>query len=117
MRGARRTWSVRRSAARARQRRRWAFFGSLSVLGLARPDNGGAPLLVHLLGPTECQRVRSHLLRDGGAGCHVRAASDANRRHETGVGSDEGLVLDDRLVFAEPIVVARDGAGADIHPL
>ncbi len=29
MRGARRTWSVRRSAARARQRRRWAFFSSL----------------------------------------------------------------------------------------
>jgi len=29
MRGARRTWSVRRSAARARQRSRWAFFSSL----------------------------------------------------------------------------------------
>ena len=29
MRGARRTRSVRRSAARARQRRRWAFFSSL----------------------------------------------------------------------------------------
>ena len=31
MRGARRTSLVRRSAARARQRRRWAFFSSLSV--------------------------------------------------------------------------------------
>jgi hypothetical protein len=29
MRGARRTWAVRRSAARARQRRRWAFFSGL----------------------------------------------------------------------------------------
>ena len=33
MRGARRTWSVRRSAARARQRRRWAFFSSLLGVG------------------------------------------------------------------------------------
>ena len=32
MRGARRTRSVRRSAARARQRRRWAFFSSLLVV-------------------------------------------------------------------------------------
>src|SRR5512145_649166 len=30
MRSARRTWHVRRSAARARQRRRWAFFSSLT---------------------------------------------------------------------------------------
>jgi len=33
MRGARRTWSVRRSATRARQRRRWAFFSSLLFHG------------------------------------------------------------------------------------
>jgi len=33
MRGARRTWSVRRSAARAHQRRRWAFFSSLLAIG------------------------------------------------------------------------------------
>jgi len=35
MRGARRTGSVRRSAARADQRRRWAFFSSLLRRGLA----------------------------------------------------------------------------------
>jgi hypothetical protein len=40
MRGARRTWSVRRSAARARQRRRWAFFSSLLSL---RPSSDMIP--------------------------------------------------------------------------
>ena len=38
MRGARRTWAVRRSAARAGQRRRWAFFS-----GLLRSDGRGPP--------------------------------------------------------------------------
>ena len=38
MRGARRTWHVRRSAARTRQRRRWAFFSSLLGAQESRPD-------------------------------------------------------------------------------
>ena len=41
MRGARRTWSVRRSAAQACQRRRWAFFSSL--LGLVMFARATAP--------------------------------------------------------------------------
>src|SRR3970282_429101 len=50
--GARRTWSVRRSAARARQRRRWAFFSSL-LEGAecldADADDAEGPLLLKLI--------------------------------------------------------------------
>ncbi len=37
MRGARRTWSVRRSDERPRQRRKWARFSSLPEQKIARP--------------------------------------------------------------------------------
>ena len=40
--------------------------------------------------------------------------ADRDRRHQRAVGADEGAGADHRLVLAEAVVVAGDGAGADI---
>src|SRR2546423_15624190 len=56
------------------------------------------------------------VLVDGGAGADVRAARDAHRRDQRGVGADEAVVLDDGAVLRRAVVVAGDGARADVHP-
>src|ERR671935_125218 len=54
------------------------------------------------------------VLVDGGAGADIRALRHAYRRNQRRVGADEAVVLDDRTVLRRPVVVAGDGAGADV---
>lgn len=39
---------------------------------------------------------------------------DSDRRHQIGIAADEGIVLDDGLVLVLAVIVAGDGAAADI---
>jgi len=73
MRGARRTWSVRRSAAHAPQRRRWAFFSSLLELVKNRelrltPDRS----------PGKCGRLKCPLAIASGSDCFPGASPEQN---------------------------------------
>src|SRR5437762_9234921 len=61
------------------------------------------------------QRAVGHVLGDRRPGAHVGALADADRRDQLTVTADERAVLDDRRVLLRPVVVARDGPGADIH--
>ena len=42
--------------------------------------------------------------------------ADLDRRHQCRVGTDEGAVADHRSVLVRAIVVAGNGAGAEVHP-
>ena len=48
------------------------------------------------------------------AGADGRARADRHRRDQLGVGSDVHVVLDDGAVLVRAVVVAGDGAGADV---
>ena len=48
-------------------------------------------------------------------GADDRALADADRRDQRGVGADEGARADHRPIFAEPVVIAGDRAGADVR--
>src|SRR5256885_1138361 len=54
------------------------------------------------------------VLVDGRARADVGTASDAHRGHQRGIGADEAVVLDDGAVLCGAVVIARDGAGADV---
>src|SRR5258708_33971119 len=57
------------------------------------------------------------VLVDRGPGADIGAAGDAQRRHERRVGADEAVVLDHGAVLRRAVVVAGDGAGADVDAL
>jgi hypothetical protein len=44
----------------------------------------------------------------------IRPLADLYRRDQRGVGADESALADQRLVLEEAVVVAGDGAGAEI---
>ncbi len=105
MRGARRTWCVRRSAARARQRRRWAFFSSLltaprameGCLRLEFASRDGATEIVdrYQQAPLHVQKVlHPHPAYPGMAWVYVLTVTG-------------GIVQGDRL---QTEIVAREGA-------
>ena len=54
-------------------------------------------------------------MRDTRGGCHISALADFYRRHQGCVASNEGSVLDHRLMFMDAVVVTRDRARSDIH--
>src|SRR3569623_292106 len=51
---------------------------------------------------------------DGGAGADGRACAHRDGRDQLRVGADEDVVFDDGLEFIGAVVIAGDGAGADI---
>ena len=59
-------------------------------------------------------RVVRHVLGDDRARTDIGAVADLHRRHQRGVGADEGALADRGLVLEEAVVVAGDGAGAEI---
>ena len=71
---------------------------------------------IHLGRTTDGQRIGRYILRYRGAGRNQRAASHRDRGNQQGVAADEDVILDHRLLFANPVVIARDGSGADIDP-
>src|SRR5690606_38546771 len=52
--------------------------------------------------------------RQGGAGPDGRAGTDRDRRHQIGARANEGTIADDSTVLIGAIVVAGDGARADV---
>ena len=63
------------------------------------------------------QGVGLHVLGDDAARADVGAVADLDRRHERRVGADEGALADVGEVLVEAVVVAEDGAGADVGAL
>ena len=62
------------------------------------------------------ERAIGHVLGDDAAGAGVSARADGDRRHQRGVRADEGVRADGGAVLAEAVIIAGDGAGADIGP-
>src|SRR5690606_8266085 len=84
-----------------------------SLLVLHRPLPAGK---AYLLGARHGELAGRRILGERGAGAQGGAAADAYRGDELGVGADEDVVLDHRAVLVGAVVVAGDGAGADIDP-
>src|SRR5437016_2867825 len=68
----------------------------------------------HLPGARHGELPRGRVLADGRGGADVGAARDAHRRHQRRVRADEAVVLDHRAVLCRAVVVAGDGARADV---
>src|SRR5207244_12379637 len=84
-------------------------FGRALLLARAGPARLGD---LALLGDGEL--ARRHVARDGRARADGRALSDGDRRHQLHVGADLHIVLDHGAVLVGAVVVAGDGAGADV---
>src|SRR3954453_12644268 len=67
---------------------------------LARPRHGELP--------------GGRVLIDSRAGADIRAAGNAYRRHQRGVGTDEAIVFDHGAMLVDAVVIARDRPGADV---
>lgn len=60
------------------------------------------------------QFVIGDITCDGGAGGDSDAVAYRNRGHQLGIRADKDIVANNRFVFVRAIVVAGDGARADI---
>src|SRR5580658_1478230 len=63
----------------------------------------------------DCQLITRRILRDRGACADRRSGFDPHGRYEHAARADEDAVLDMGRPFVGAVVVARDGAGADVH--
>src|SRR5215472_15734333 len=69
---------------------------------------------VDLAAAADSQAVVRHVFGDGRARGDVSVVSDAHRSHENRITTDENPFADGRGVFLEAIVIARNGASADV---
>src|SRR5690606_25152001 len=77
---------------------------------------GALPAVDGGLAPTrDGEFVGRGVFRDHAAGADGRALADLHRGHQRTVGADEGTVADGGGGFVHAVVVAGDGAGADVH--
>ena len=60
------------------------------------------------------QRIRRHVRGDHRAGADIGAVADLDRRDQRRIRADEGALADVGAVLGGAVVVAGDGAGADI---
>src|SRR4029077_10149045 len=81
------------------------------------PEHHHPARLLHLLATGNGEGIGRHVPGDHAAGGNEGARADGDRRTERAVGADEGPGTDDGLVLAEAVVVAGNGAGADIRTL
>ena len=84
------------------------------LLPVQLPPPFGPPLLVLLLGPGHGQRVRGHILGDGGTRRDIGTRAHSHRRHQIGVAADEGAVLNGAAVLLHAVIVGGDGAAAEV---
>lgn len=73
------------------------------------------PLDVALLARADGKRSGRDVLANRRAGADVGAFADGDRRNQLRIAADEGSVSDGGHLFPEPVVVARDGAGTNVH--
>src|SRR5678810_1046220 len=74
-------------------------------------------VFVDLLAARDTERAGRHVLDDRRAGGDVGPLADPHRSDQLRVAADEGAVLDHRRMLVRAVVVARDGAGADVDLL
>src|SRR6185437_16556480 len=86
----------------------------LPALGLDLAIARGAALADALLAALDRHRVVRDIPGDDRARADIGAGADLDRRHQRRVGADEGALADQRLVLAKAVVIAGDGAGADV---
>src|ERR1700744_907394 len=67
-----------------------------------------------LLGPRHSQRVRRRRPGDHRTGADIGAVTDADRRHQRRVRTDEGALADIGVMLVEAIVIAGNGTSSDI---
>ena len=60
------------------------------------------------------QSIGRDVLGDDAARSDIGALADLDRRDERGVGADEGVGADLGAMLGEAVIVAGDGAGADV---
>src|SRR3954454_24513392 len=75
-----------------------------------------ALFLDHLAGTAERESICWNIVGDDRAGANIRAIPHRDRRDERRVDADEGPLPDRGAVLAEAVVIAGNGAGADIRP-
>ena len=117
--GGPRSGPERRCATRPRRRCRTWLAGPLfsprrlrwRASLLARPLPAGDR---HLLRARNRELAGRGVAGQRGAGAERRAATDGHRRDQLRVGADEDVVLDHGAVLVRAVVVAGDGAGADV---
>src|SRR5699024_4842039 len=85
--------------------------------GLLVPVLGGPALLDLLAGPADDHGVLGDVLGHGGAGGDEGSVLHLHRRDKVGVASDEHMAADGGAVLLEPVIVAGDGAAAEIAVL
>ena len=62
----------------------------------------------------EAKGIRRNILGDDRARSDVGAIAHAHGRDERGIAADENALADGRRVLVDAVVVASDGAGADV---
>lgn len=72
-------------------------------------------LFVYLRHAGEHQLVFRDVARHGSACGDGRAFRDRHRRHQLGIGADKHIVANDGFVLVRAIIVAGDGARADVN--
>ena len=77
--------------------------------GARRPS-----LLLVCCGAADGQRVGGHIFGDAGACADIRAVADGDGRDQRGIAAHKDALADARDVLVHAVVVAGDGAGADI---
>lgn len=86
------------------------------VLGFAAccADGGGAVGFLHLPGAGDGEGVGGDIIGDGAAGADDGAVADVDRGDQGDIRADEHVGADGGAVFGVAIVIAGDGARADI---
>src|SRR5205823_7612673 len=69
-----------------------------------------------LFGAFDRETVGLDIARDHRSRPDDSAVANSHRRHQRRVRADERAGADHRPIFAEPIIIAGDRAGADVRP-
>src|SRR5262245_12260991 len=77
-------------------------------------EAGGVAFFVGLSGAADGEGGGGDVLGDGGGGGDVGAVADGDGGDELGVAADEDVFADAGLLLGVAVVVAEDGAGADV---
>ena len=72
----------------------------------------GAALTVVLRAALDGHRVVGHVPGDDRAGADIGAVADFHRRHQRGIGADEGVLANDGLVLEEAIIIASSSSAS-----
>ena len=78
---------------------------------------GGPAFEVGLAVTRDAEGLRGHILGDGAACGGVGTVADLDRSHEVGVAADEAVVTDRGAELVLAVVVAGDGAAAEVAVL